>query len=156
MMESRLQKSPSSVSGLPMEPERGKNKIERIGEQTKGLFEDFTGWVEVRLKLFQLEMQEKIQGKVNEAIIKIAPAVAGALTGLFLLVTMALFIGWWLGHPAWGYLIVTGILGLVTAILASKARRLKSGPEVGIDVPESTNSSPGSSPRPTLSPKQRD
>jgi len=151
-MESRLQKPPSSVSGLPMEPDRGKNKIERIGEQTKGLFEDFTGWVEVRLKLFQLEMQDKIQSKVNEAIIKIAPAVAGALTGLFLLVTIALFIGWWLGHPAWGYLIVTGMLGLVTVILSSKARRLKTESEEENDLSASENGSSGSSARPALGP----
>ncbi|MEX1055276.1 MAG: phage holin family protein [Rhodothermales bacterium] len=154
-MEQRLQQPDSSVSGLPVEPERGKNKIERIGEQTKGLFDDFTGWVEVRLKLFQLEMQEKIQGKVNEAIIKIAPAVAGALTGLFLLVTIALFIGWWLGHPAWGYLVVTGMLGLVTALLASRARRLNTRAGEKKDRAVSANGSPESGARPALGPKQR-
>lgn len=102
----------------------GQNKVERISSQTKGLFGDFSSWVELRLKLFQIELQEKVQAKVDESVIKIAPIIAGAIAGMFALVTIALFLGWWLGHPAWGFLVVTAILLLITAVLFARKKRL--------------------------------
>lgn len=103
---------------------KGKNKVERIGQQAKGIFDDLTQWIELRLRLFQLEIQEKIRAKANEAVIKVSPFLVGALGALFLLVTIALFVGWWLGHPAWGFLIVTGTLFVVAGVLYAKSKRL--------------------------------
>ncbi len=103
----------------------GRNKVERISEQTKGLFADFTSWVELRLKLFQAEIQEKIESKVNQAVVKIAPFVAGAIAGFFALVTLALFLGWWLGHPAWGFLSVTLLFAVITGALQVRKKRLE-------------------------------
>lgn len=102
----------------------GRNKVERIGRQTRGLFDDFTEWVELRLRLFQLDIQEKVRTKANEAVIKVAPFIVAALGGLFALVTAALFVGWWLGHPAWGFLVITGLLFLVTGVLYARSKRL--------------------------------
>lgn len=116
----------------------GRNKVERLGAQTRALAEDVTSWVELRIKLMQAEIQEKIQSKVNESIIKIAPIVVGALTGLFALVTIALFLGWWLGHPAWGYLIVTALLALVTGGLLARKKRFEREQKT---ASESTNGS---------------
>ena len=112
-------------TSMPPEFPSGKNKIGRIGEQTKGLVDDFTSWVELRLKLFQVEIQDKIQAKISEAAIKIAPFVAAAISGFFVLITAALFIGWWLGHPAWGFLVITSLLVLVTMMLGARSSRLK-------------------------------
>lgn len=110
-------------------PERqlpsNRNKVERIGDQTKGLFDDFTSWVELRLKLFQAEVQEKVESKVNESVIKIAPFVAAAIGGFFALVTLALFLGWWLGHPAWGFLCVTVLFVILTGALMARKKRLE-------------------------------
>lgn len=134
-MEAFPERSPTHRGQIP--PDRqlpsSKNKVERIGRQTKGLFEDFTQWVELRLRLFQLDVQDKIQKKANEAIIKIAPFVVGALGGLFLLVTAALFIGWWLGHPAWGFLVVTGLLFLVAGVLYARSKRLDAEKDHDVD-----------------------
>ncbi|SRR5690554_2020354 len=102
-----------------------RSKVQRITRQTKSLFEDFTQWVELRLRLFQLDVQEKIRTKANEAAIKVAPFIVGALAGFFLLITAALFLGWWLGHPAWGFLIITALLFLVAAILYARSKRLE-------------------------------
>lgn len=114
-----------------------KNKVQRIGGQTRGLFEDFTSWIELRMRLFQLDVQERIQKKVDEAILKAAPVVTGVLAGLFALVTAALFVGWALGHPAWGFLVVTGLLLLITAILHARARRISSrNREVDVTPPD--------------------
>lgn len=139
-MEATPQPSTSSPSAGPPAADSGaaKNKVQRIGNQTRGLFEDFTSWVELRLRLFQLEVQERIQKKVDEAIIKVAPVVVGALAGLFALVTAALFVGWALGHPAWGFLVITGLLLLVTGVLFARSRRL-SREGRGVDVTASSN-----------------
>ena len=114
-------------------PERrlpsGRNKVERLGEQTKGLFDDFKSWVELRLKLFQAEIQEKVEKKVNAAIIKVAPFVAAAIAGFFAIVTLALFLGWWLGHPAWGFLCVTLMFVLLTGVLLVRKTRLEKSQE---------------------------
>src|SRR5690554_3630668 len=100
----------------------GKNRVARISEQARGLFHDLTNWVELRLKLFQIDIQEKIEAKINEALIKIAPFAVGALGGLFALITAALFIGWALGHPAWGFLIVTFLLFIIAGVLYARSK----------------------------------
>lgn len=98
--------------------------MRRIGDHTRGLFEEFSTWLELRLRLFQVDVQDRIQKKVEEAIGKAAPIVLGLLTLFFLLVTIALFAGRALGHPAWGFLIVTGFLLVVTLILWVRSRRI--------------------------------
>lgn len=122
------------------------NKVRRIGQQTRGLFDDFSSWVELRLRLFQLDVQDRVQKKVDEAFrtaaIKGAPIIVGLLTGLFALVTAALFIGWALGHPAWGFLVVTGLLGLITAGMFARSRRLdRERAEVDVTEEAATDSS---------------
>ena len=102
---------------------RGGGKVHRIGQETRGLFEDFTAWVELRLRLVQLDVQGYIRQKIDEATLKIALVVAGLFSGLFALVTLALFAGWLFGHPAWGFLAVTGLLLAWTGLLYARHRR---------------------------------
>lgn len=87
-----------------------KNKVERIADHSKGLVDDVKAWVELRLKLTQLEVETKVQEQINKFMMRMAPLVVLALGGLFLLVTIALGLGWWLGQPFWGFLIVTVVL----------------------------------------------
>lgn len=105
------------------EAPRGTGKARRIGRETRGLFEDFAAWVELRLRLAQLDVQGYIRQKIDEAALRIALAVAGFLSGLFALVTLALFAGWLFGHPAWGFLSITGLLLLWTGLLYVRHRR---------------------------------
>lgn len=109
-------------------PERqlasGANKVERMAQHSKSLVDDVTSWVELKLKLTQVEIQHKIQRKVDEVIAKIAPLVVGALGGFFLLVTIALGLGWWLDQPFWGFLIVTVVLLLVAAMLQARSKKV--------------------------------
>lgn len=118
-----------SQDPYPPQPEQrllpsGSNKIERITQHSRELVDDLTDWVELKIKLTQLEVQEKIDAKVNGLIVKAMPMVVGALGGLFLLVTIALGLGWLLGHPFWGFLIVTGVLLAVAGILKSRSRQI--------------------------------
>lgn len=110
-------------------PERqlpsGTNKVERIAQHSRELVDDITSWVELKIKLTQIEVQRKVESKIGEVVVKIIPLVVFALCGFFLLVTVALGLGWWLGHPFWGFLIVTVLLGLTAWILKRQAGTIK-------------------------------
>lgn len=101
----------------------GKRSVERITDQSKGLVDDVKAWVDLRIKLAQVEVEQRIQAKVNELALRIAPIIVGALGGLFLLATLALGLGWWLGQTFWGFLIVTLLLLLVAAVLRVVGQR---------------------------------
>lgn len=109
-------------------PERqlkpGRGNLGRITDQTRGLVDDLTAWVELRLELAQLEVEERIERKVNDLALKVIFGGLAGLAGLFALVTLALALGAWLGHPAWGYLIVTGLLALAAVVVRAAHPRL--------------------------------
>jgi len=91
-----------------------REKIERLAEETRALVDDLADWVELKITLTRLEIEEQL----NEALNRMASqAIAGiiALFGVgFLSMALALALGSLLGHAAWGFLIV----GLVYATIA--------------------------------------
>lgn len=119
---SEVRRSDNGQGHAGEEPQ-GTGKAHRIGRETRGLFEDFTAWVELRLRLAQLDAQGYIRQKIDEVTLRIALAAVAFLSGLFALVTLALFAGWLLGHPAWGFLAVTGLLLSWTGLLYARHRR---------------------------------
>lgn len=126
---SKSSSAASDRSGAPNKTSGGKSagaksKMGRIGDHARGLFDEFSSWLELRLRLFQVDVQDLVQKKIEEAISKAAPVFLGLLTLLFALVTVALFTGWALGHPAWGFLIVTGFLLVITLVLWVRSRRI--------------------------------
>ncbi len=115
-------------SGGAGQADKGHNatgKVHRISSETRGLLEDFTSWIELRLRLVQLDAQSYIRRKIDEATLKAALVIVSLVSGLFMLITLALFAGWALGHPAWGFLVVTGLLFLWTGILYARNRRVR-------------------------------
>lgn len=95
----------------------GGSKVDRIALHTKGLVDDVKTWVELKMKLTQLEIEERLDAKVNAMVIGLAVAGVGLLALVFALITLALGLGAWLGHPAWGFLVVTVLLLLVAGAL---------------------------------------
>ncbi|PSQ95927.1 MAG: hypothetical protein BRD55_09160 [Bacteroidetes bacterium SW_9_63_38] len=93
----------------------------RIAGHTQGLVEDLREWIDLRLDLAILEMEERVDELRNEIALGLALAFSGFFAALFAFTTAALGLGWLLGHPFWGFLIVTVILGLLVGGLA-KAR----------------------------------
>jgi hypothetical protein len=87
-----------------------RGKLARITDEVTGLGEDLKEWVELRLELVQAEVNERIEHVKAEVKQGAAAGVFAVLGALFLLVTLALGLGWWLGHPFWGFLIVTLLL----------------------------------------------
>ena len=116
----------------------GANKVERIAQHTKGLVSDLTEWVELKMELVQLEVEEKVEQKINQAVVGGVLALMALLVLVFGLVALALGLGAWLGHPAWGFLMVTILLALITVILLKLRPRL-----IQIGKPSSTDRSPG-------------
>ncbi|NNF56662.1 MAG: phage holin family protein [Rhodothermaceae bacterium] len=87
-----------------------RGKVARISDELAGLSEDLRAWVELRIELVRTEVTEQVDYKVNQAKQGAAAGVLAVLGIFFLLVTLALGLGWWLGQPFWGFLIVTLLL----------------------------------------------
>ncbi len=127
-MEARPER-PRPLPGSPVPSDHllpsGANKVERIAQHSKALVDDLTAWVDLKVKLTKLEVEHTIQEKTSEVVVKVIPLVVFALAGFFLLVTVALGLGWLLGHPFWGFLIVTLGLALVGFLLRRNAPAIR-------------------------------
>ncbi len=105
----------------------GKNKVERIAEHGKGLVGDLTSWVELRIKLAQIEIEEQIDARVNKLISTALVAGVALLGVIFLLVAFglgaaAIFVAIGLSQPLsyfLGFLLITLLLFGAAAILQS-------------------------------------
>ena len=91
--------------------------MHRIAAHTQGLFEDLREWIDLRIDLAILEVEERIDEAKNSLALGITLAVFGFFAALFTLTTVALGVGWLLGHPFWGFLAVTVALILVVVVL---------------------------------------
>ncbi|MFQ5570159.1 MAG: phage holin family protein [Rhodothermales bacterium] len=124
-----------SVSGEEVLADRsftdGAKKVERIAQQSKGLFDDIKEWVDLRIKLVKLEVEDELNARKKDAIVGTIMGGLGLLGIVFALITAALGLGAWLGHPAWGFLAVTGLLLMGASLLwmGHFARKKKKTPE---------------------------
>jgi hypothetical protein len=116
-MES-LQDRSSRQDGSPANRPRG-GKLGRIAGHTRGLVEDLREWMDLRIDLAILEVEEKVDDLRNELALGLTLAFFGFFSALFVFATTALGLGWLLGHPFWGFLIVTVVLLSVVAALAT-------------------------------------
>lgn len=98
------------------------SKVERIGDHMAALSADLRDWTELRIALVQRKVEgvvgimERLQHLSEAAKLAVPGIVLLLLGALFLLVTIALGLGAWLGHPGWGFLIVTLTLILVGGV----------------------------------------
>ncbi len=104
-------------------------RMETIASESRGLFEDIKEWVDLRVQLVQLEIEERIEKTANQVISVIAVVILALFTVLFLFHALALLAAEWLGNPALGYLAVGGLLALITTILhLAKPRFIRRSP----------------------------
>lgn len=99
-----------------IEDEQG-SRLRRITEQTRGLFDDVKSWVELRMELMQIEVEDRIEERVNEATVGATIAGLAGAAILFLLVAAAIALGEAFGHMAYGFLAVGGTLVVVTLVM---------------------------------------
>jgi pheromone shutdown protein TraB len=100
---------------LPPEPH---SKVQRLSSQTKGLVEDLRTWVDLKMQFTQLDLEDRVDKKVNEAAKGAIVGAVALLTLVFVLVTAALGLGELLDSYFFGFLSVTGALLLILTIVA--------------------------------------
>jgi len=110
-------RSSSHGDGPPADRPRG-GKLSRIAGHTQGLVEDLREWIDLRIDLAILEVEEKVDNLRNEVALGLTLAFFGFFAALFVFATAALGLGWLLGHPFWGFLIVSTVLVLIVVVLA--------------------------------------
>lgn len=116
-MDPLQDRSSGSDARAPSDAPEG-GKLRRIAGHTQGLVEDLREWIDLRLDLAILELEERVDDLRNEVALGVTLAFFGFFSALFVLVTIALGLGWVLGHPFWGFLIVSGILVLISVVLS--------------------------------------
>lgn len=95
--------------------------MERIAAHTQGLFTDLREWIDLRIDLAILEVEERIDETKNEIALGLILAIVGFFAALFSLTTVALGVGWLLGHPFWGFLAVSvALILIVVGLQATK------------------------------------
>jgi hypothetical protein len=95
--------------------------MERIAAHTQGLFTDLREWIDLRIDLAILEVEERIDETKNEIALGLTLAIVGFFAALFSLTTVALGVGWLLGHPFWGFLAVSvALILIVVGLQATK------------------------------------
>lgn len=105
-------------------------RMDRIADNTRGLIEDVKEWIDLKVQLVQLDLEEKIETLANQVLSTFLVIVLAAVTALFILVAGAFGLGQWLGHPAWGFLSVSGLLALVTILIHFRHPRLVKAPNI--------------------------
>lgn len=115
-MESPRGLNQPSTSDGPPAPATG-NKVQRIAQHTQQLVDDLKEWVDLRVELARIELEERVEAKANEIALAVVVVGIALLAVVFGLVTIAFALGAWLGHPAWGFLIVTLLLVLLVVVI---------------------------------------
>ncbi|ABC46314.1 hypothetical protein SRU_1877 [Salinibacter ruber DSM 13855] len=91
--------------------------MSRIASHTQGLFADLREWIDLRVDLAILEMEERLDAFKNDLALGLTVAVFAFFAAFFSLTTVALGVGWLLGHPFWGFLAVSVALILIIVTL---------------------------------------
>jgi len=91
--------------------------------ETRGIVEDLREWTDLKIDLAVREINDSVDDAASQIALGITLAVAAFFTGLFGLTTAALGIGWALGRPFWGFLIVFLVLLIVSGVVAIVTKR---------------------------------
>lgn len=85
----------------------------------QGLVQDLQKWIDLRLDLAVLEVEERIDELRNELALGVTVAILAFFAALFALTALALGVGWLLGRPFWGFLAISVLLLLILGVLQS-------------------------------------
>ncbi len=140
----------------------GDGPVSRLAHEFRTLVEDVKEWIELRLELFQLDVEDRIQAVANDILLIVLVLVLFSVAFLFLSLAAAFALGQWLGSDALGFLIVAVVFVLFGASvrrsrvdLASKVGRTLTRPASGVTAEPSTNT-PTKPTVPALSEKSED
>lgn len=115
-------------SGINQEPrkdsEQSAGRLDRITDQTRGLVDDVKEWVDLRIRLVQMDLEEKFETAANQAVLALVLAGIGATSIFFALVAAAFGLGQLLGHTAFGFLAVSVVLAILMWLVHWRRPRL--------------------------------
>lgn len=121
----------------------------RLTHEIRSLVEDVKEWIELRLELFQLDVEARVQSVANDILLAVLVLTLFTVALLFLALAAAFAIGEWLGSNAIGFLIVGVAFGLIaTSIrsarvdLASKVGRTLNRPGQAANTTTASKSTP--------------
>lgn len=92
-------------------------KIDRIAEESQGLFGDIRDWVELKVTQYRLEVEEN-RKYLSDTAFRYGTIIFLAATAVvFLLTASSLALGTVLGHTGWGFLVISGVLTVAAGVL---------------------------------------
>ncbi|MGR3811114.1 phage holin family protein [Jiulongibacter sp. NS-SX5] len=80
--------------------------------------------IEAKFELKKLEIQEKIERAVADAIFRFVFLVLGSIAVVFLLMIAAWGLNLWLGAP-WGYVLIFALLAITLGVIYLKRTDIK-------------------------------
>ena len=109
------------------EPEPGlrdqTDKLNRVADHTRGLVEDLTSWLDLKLEYTMLNIRDQFIRSSMPLAHNLIAGIIASIALLFGLIAAALGLGEWLSHPAWGFLLVAGVLALAAWIVHEVGKR---------------------------------
>ena len=81
-----------------------------------GLVDNLYKYVQTNIELAKVEVQEKMEDTVKKVAVYAVLALSASLLFIFILITLALFLNQILTSNYLGFLIVSVLLGVITAI----------------------------------------
>ena len=97
-----------------------RGKAGRVGDHASGLVDDVKEWAELRIELVKKEVERRIEGRLSTVKNQAVVGALAAVTGYFALFALAFGLGALFGHPAWGFLAVTVLFAIATAVAKRK------------------------------------
>lgn len=114
-------------AAAPPSTEEGRSEggpIKRITGETRSLFDDLKAWVDLKIQLIQLDIEDRIRQAANQAALTAIVIVIGLLAFLFGLVAAGEALGAWFDSSSLGYLALAGALALVAVVIHLTKPRL--------------------------------
>ena len=91
--------------------------MDRISDQAKGLVDDVKEWVDLRVRLVQMDLEDRIEVIANQTILTIIIILMAGVSMLFALFAAAFGLGLLFGNTALGFLCIAAVLALGTLLM---------------------------------------
>ena len=116
--DSNTSKENPASSGSHGNPSDGiGGRFDRISGQTKGLVDDVKEWVDLRVRLVQMDLEDRINVIANQTILTLVIIGIGGASMLFGLFAAAFGMGLLLGNNALGFLAMSVLLAIATILM---------------------------------------
>ena len=98
-------------------PAEEAGKIGRLANEARGLVDDTRDWVDAKLRLFELDMERKVDDAANRVVGWGVIGLLAALALTFTLTAAALALGELWGNSGLGFLAVAGVSLLLALVV---------------------------------------